>query len=266
MNIDQNKRIKAITALNFLRSHPALNADVFGDSLFEGAWFHMEKCCKRGNSEYCKTAGVSIWRGRKGWEKYKDQFEKEYKDDAITSKSLQQIDIPYEQLYGEPWVFDHVEYWYETSFCVFTGNPYGDIKQHMDYLKWAKYAGPEGGANTFEDMLIDCAQKVKKAFGDFDDYNDFLLPEEIKNHKEISFFNNFKPIKSGKHKGCSRMIHNKNRLDIYNGLTNIRWLKWFVETDYCKKNWDYYMKDFKKIIKKLDKIPEKRQEILNRYK
>ena len=163
MNTDQNKRIESIKALEFLRAHPALNADVFGDSLFDGAWFHMEKCCKRGKSEYCKNAGITIYRHTKGWEKYKDQFEKEYKNDLDTPKNLQSIDISYEKFYGEPWIFDHVEYWYETTFFVFMGNPYGNIKKQFDYTKWDRYAGPRGNANTFEDMLIDCAEKVKKA-------------------------------------------------------------------------------------------------------
>jgi len=263
--VEQAKRIKAIKALDFLRCHPAFSTDVFGDSLFDGAWFMMTECCKRGRTDYSGKHGVTIYRGDKGWRKYEDRFEEEHKDDKDTPKNLQNIDISYEEWYGEPWKFDHVEYWYETTFFIFEGNPYGAIMEHSDYHKWGRYAGPQGGANTFEDMVINCAKKVKRAFGDFDDFKDFRLPEEIANHKEQDSFN-FRDIKSGKSKGFFRMIKNKDSLDVYNGLVNVRWLKWFMTTDYCKKHWDYNMKDFEKTVKKLDKVPKKRQEILDRYK
>lgn len=259
---EQVKRIKAANALVFLKGHPAFCADISGDSLFEGAWFSMIKCCKNSMSEASKM-GVTIFRGDKGWTKYKDRFEEEYKDEL--DEEFQSIEIPYEEKYGEPWKFDHMEYWCETSFLVYEGNPYSSIKEHYDIKKWGRYSGPNSFANTFEDMLIDCAKKVKKCFGSFDEYKDFRLPEEIRNHKENEVFH-MKPITKGKHKGCSEMIHNKEHVDIYSGLVNLRWLKWFIETDYCKKNWGYHMKDFKKHIKRLDKVPKKRLEILKKYK
>ena len=257
---DQDKRIEAINALDFLRNHPAISPEVLGDSHFDGMWFYMAKCCKRGKSDACKR-GVSIYRGEKGWRKFEDRFEEEYKDDTDTLKGLQSIDVSYEEKYGEPWVFDHVEYWYETTFFVFDGNPYYDLKYHMDYKNWNRYAGPQGGANTYEDMLISCARKVKKELGNFSLYKDFTTDEEKANHKKHSGFN-FKKIKSGKHKGFSRMLRNSDYVHVDNGLINLRWLKWFIETDYCKKNWDYSIKELEQKVKKLDRIPEKRAELL----
>ena len=216
--VEQAKRIKAIDALEFLRCHPAFSTDVFGDSLFDGAWFWMAKCCKRGRSEDSKRYGVTIHRGDKGWRKYEDRFEEEYKDDDIP-KNKQSIEISYEEWYGEPWVFDHVEYWYETTFFVFEGNPYGGTLEHIDIKKWGRYAGPQGGEKSFEDMVIDCAKKVKKAFGNFHDYRDFRLAEEDKNHKAHDCFH-LKEIKKGDSKGNFRMKSNKDYIAIYNGLVS----------------------------------------------
>jgi len=264
MDKEQSKRVKAINALEFIKNHPAINTDTFGDSLFDGAWFNMDKVCKNGRSECCKK-NVNIYRDEKGWEKYKDRFEEEYKDEPEEEKCFQSIEIPYEEKYGEPWKFDHVEYWCETVFFVYDGNPYSGVKDHFDIKNWGRYSGPSVKANSFEDMVIKCAKQVKKCFGDFNAYNDFRLPEEIKNRKETDVFN-MKPIKSGKYKGYTRMLSNKEHVDVYNGLVNLRWLKWFIETDYCKKNWDYHMGDFKKQIAKLDKVPKKRLELLKKYK
>lgn len=262
-DVDQKKRIKAMKALDFLRNHPAFDIETYGDSLFDGAWFMMAKCCKRGYTEDAKKMGIQVYRGSKGWAKYKDRFEKEYKDDDC-EKSMQSIDVPYKEHFGEPWVFDHVEYWYETIFFAYEGRPYGDTFEHIDYKKWGRYGGPQGGAKTFEDMVINCASKVKRHLGNFSTY-DFYTEVENKNHKEIRAFN-CKEIKSGKNKGCYNLNRNKEHLEVRNGLLNLRWLKWFIETDYCKKNWDYNIGDFKKLIKKLDKIPVARQRILDKYK
>ena len=257
---DQSKQIKAIKSLDFLRDHPAF-PNIMGDSLFDGAWFYMAKCCKRGKSESCKD-GIRIYRGQKGWQKFKDRFEK---DDDSEYGSLQSIDIPYQEYFGEPWVFDHVEYWYETTFSVFEGDPFDD-SQYMDYKNWGRYCGPQGGANTFEDMLISCERKVRRAFGSFNNLSKKLyLPEELNNHKANRMFD-FKKIKSGKHKGSSLLIRRKEYVDVNDGLVNLRWLKWFVETDYCKKNWEYSLDKFKKFVENSERIPKKRMEILNRYK
>lgn len=250
---DQSKRIKAINSLEFLRNHPAISPDILGDSHFDGLWFHMAKCCKRGLSEGSKKF-TTIYKGDKGWKRFKDRFEKEYKDDKETTSSLQSVEVTYKEKFGEPWVFDHVEYWYETTFFIFEGNPYADVGEHMDYKNWGRYAGPEGGANTYEDMLIRCARNVKRAFGSFDINKDFYTPEEKKNNKENR---SFLTSQIEGRKGYS-LSSNPNYVSVENGLVNLRWLKWFIETDYCKKNWDCNIKDFKKTVAKLDKIPKKR--------
>lgn len=258
---DQKLRVEAADALDFLRNHPAINPEILGDSLFDGMWFSMVPCCKNGKSEWAKK-GVTIYKGDEGWEKYKAQFDEEYKDDP--NEELQTIDIPYEEKYGEPWEFDHVEYWYELTFWVFEGNPYHE-SEYMDYKNWGRYGGPEGGANTFEDMIIECAKEVEKAFGKFNLWNDFRTTEEEKNNSDqIMFF--FEPCKDKPE--YKEMIRNEQHVDIHNGLTNLRWLKWFVETDYAKENWPEYSEGkFREYIKKIEEMePPERKAILKRYK
>jgi hypothetical protein len=222
----------------------------------------MVRCCKRGKSEWCKNGGVSIFMGQKGWEKFKDRFDEEYKDDNETPDGLKSIDVPYEEMYGEPWEFDHVEYWYELTFFAFEGNPYKEPYEeqgYMDNAAWGRYGGPHGGANTFDDMLIECADKVKAIYGNFDSYNDFITDAEKENNKQDNFFlketSDSTPYIS--------MIRNPNYIDVNNGLRNLRWLKWFIETDYCKKEWDCEMGKFRTLIAKIDELePEERKRIL----
>jgi len=33
------------------------------------------------------------------------------------------------------------------------------------------------------------------------------------------------------------MKNNKKYYEICNGLYNLRWLRWFVDTEYCQKQW-----------------------------
>jgi hypothetical protein len=250
------KKIKALNALNFLRQHPALNPDILGDSLFDGAWFHMEKCCKRGLSGSCRNM-MSIYHGDKGWEKFKNRFEREYKNDSETEKKLQYIFATYKEVYGEPWIFDHVEYWYETTFFVYTGNPY-DSLECMDYKNWDGYAGHDGGANSFEDALIKCATQCKRTFGSFNKDKDFFTEAEKKNNAEQNMF------LGGEDVFC--VDRNPEYLEVTDGMTNLRWLAWFIETDYCKKNWDFHIKDFKKTIGALKRRETKaHKQLVKRY-
>ena len=71
---DQKKRIRALNGLNFMKQHPAFATECFGDSLFDGAWLYMAKCCKRGLSEDCKRV-LSVYKGDKGWKNVKNLFE-----------------------------------------------------------------------------------------------------------------------------------------------------------------------------------------------
>jgi hypothetical protein len=261
----EKKKIKALNALNFLRNHPALSC-TDADSMFDGNWFMMAKCCKRGLSEHAKRS-VTIYKGEKGWSKYKDRFEKEYADkdgDDDFPKEFQYVDVTYKEKYGEPWKFDHVEYWYETSFFLFDGeNPYEPLS-HYDRKNWGAYSGPMGGARTFEDAIIKQANQVRRTFGSFSLYNDKLLTQaEINNHKQVRAFNSSK-IKSGKGKGFYALNRNSEHIDVTDAVLNLRWLEWFIETDYCKKRWGCSIKEFKAKVKKLKTCKSKEYKKLER--
>jgi hypothetical protein len=260
--MDEKKKIKACNSLGFLRNHPALSSTE-SDSMFDGNWFMMAKCCKRGFSESAKRS-VSIYKGEKGWAKFKTRFEEECKDESFLPARLQSIDITYKEKYGELWKFDHVEYWYETSFFLFDGdNPYDSIS-HYDRKNWGGYLGPMGGARTFEDAIIKQANQVKRAFGSFSLYNDKLFTQaEINNHKQVRAFNSSK-IKSGKNKGLHTLNRNTEHMDVSDAVLNLRWLEWFVETDYCKKNWECSIKEFKAKTRKLKTCKTKEYKKLER--
>lgn len=262
-NPDQKNRVAACRALEFLREHPAFNASL-ADSLCNGMWFYMTPCCKRGYSESSKNY-MTIYRNSKGWKKFKDRFDREAEEDKLEGSELefQSINVTYKERFNEPWSFDHVEYWYELSFSVFEGDPYKD-SDSWDYKKWGNYQGVEGGAKTFEDMLLDAARKHKKYFGNFKKYQDFHTDAEKRCQKDIQPFH-FKPVE-GQPK-LSEMISNRDYVDVSDGLVNLRWLKWFIEQDYAKKNWKEPIgSKWAAYINKIDAMePKSRKKLLAKY-
>jgi hypothetical protein len=250
MNLET--QIKATEALNFLRDHPALNNDG-GDSLFNGAWFHMALCCKHGTSKYAGTDGIEVYKSDPNWKKYKEYF-KDDDDEAC---------VPYEVIHGEPWKAHHMEYWYEICFMIFEGNPY-DRDDTYKFEKWGRYGGPEGGANSFEEMLIKAATEVKEAFGDFNSYDSFLTKAVTNNHKNVIPMTH-EPLKDKPEYGLC--VFNKDYVDIGQGLINLRWLKWFIATDYAKKNWEHSITKWQTYIDKIEKLEStERKQILEKFK
>ena len=202
---------------------------------------------------------MSVYRGDEGWQNVKFRFDRDFKDDTETPKELQSVLATYKEVYQEPWEFDHVEYWYETTFFVFDGNPYSD-KESMEYQHWDRYSGTrDGGCLTFEDMMIKVARKVKRHFGSYDKERDFLTDAEKKNHKEQSMF-----LKN--QKGRSIFKRNPEYLRVNNAIINLRWLEWFMTTDYCQKHYDWKMKEFAKLVKQLDtRMPKSRRKLVEKY-
>ena len=146
---------------------------------------------------------------------------------------------------------------------VFQGNPYDDKFADMDPKNWARYAGPEGGANSWEDMTIGCASEVKKVFGDFNTHESFLTKAEKLNHEDERSFS-FEPSK--KNSKLSTFNSNPKFIHVDNGVMNLRWLKWFMTTDYAKKDWEECFKEWNGLIEKLDTLePQDRKDILAQY-
>lgn len=257
---DQDKRLLATKAIDFLSNHPAVAPDITGNSICDGLSFYLAPCCKRGKSESCKDS-ITLYEDDPSANRFKDRFEEEYKDDP--DEEFKQIYVTYEELYGEPWVFDHVEYWYDLVFYVFCGNPYSK-REHYDHKKWERYGFTHGGANTFEDMIIKCADDVKTHLGDFSMYDDTLSSKaEIVCELTEKFMTSVE-TDDNRYRRC---IFNEDYIYANNGMYNLRWLKWFITTDYAKDTWGVdFINTGNEFVMKMDKLmPEKIKKLVELY-
>lgn len=253
--MNKELRLEARNALDFIRNHPAFAYDG-GDSLGSGFWFMMSPCCKHNHSEHCKDSGITIYQDDPRWNDYIDLLDKDLWDDS----DFKSIDVPYERMYGEPWQYDHMEYWYELTFFVFEGNPYKFDDQY-DIGKWGRYAGTEGGANSFEEMLIDAAKSVKEIFGDFNS-DSFYLPAEVEYQKNNESWSSI-PCDDAK---LRQIVFKEDYVHVYEGLRNLRWVEWFMSTDYAKKNWEYSLEQWQNLVKQSKETEsEQRKEALKPY-
>lgn len=237
---DDDIRRKAVTARAFMQSHPAIG-EYFDSRCF---WWSLQEVCKRGIT---KDGPISVYYDSPEGEKFKAEFEEENADELEAMKKhpfMYSLYKSYEEVYGEPWVYDHVEYWWELSFLVFDGDISRESKDRYKNESWGAYGFEQGGALTFEQCLVDAAEVTKKYLGDFDDYKDFHTDEEKANHEEKNPFSfvpsdviHHNPI-TGKEEKCSTMEHNDDYLNVHSGMINRRWLAWYAKTDRCKKDWD----------------------------
>ncbi|MCK9154733.1 MAG: hypothetical protein M0P12_01315 [Paludibacteraceae bacterium] len=231
------QKLKTIEALEFLKEHPAF-AFESDNPICCGFWFGMHDVCKRG---YSKSAinGITVFPSqKKNWEKFKHLLPEDEKDDPCPS-----VEVKYADLFGEPWESHHVEFWWEISFFIWQG-PKISCDNHLkiyDRINWQMCSGPEGGSRSFEDAIIKAAETVKKIYGDFCN-EDFLTPEERFNHETENLFlsENF------------TLEHNPKYIQITNDVFNLRWLKWFMTTEYAKKNWDFDFEEWKNLLKRND--------------
>jgi hypothetical protein len=159
------------------------------------------------------------------------------------------INISYEERFDEPWKYDHIEYWWELSFVVFQGNLNRKSYDYSEPKKWDSYGFEQSGATTWEQCLVDMAAKVKEHLGDFSEYKDFVNDFEKKNHKENPLISR-KPKKLVKGKNLKGYVsvnfNDEKYWRVHTGITNRRWLQWFVTTDYCKKHWEGMFDDMAK--------------------
>jgi hypothetical protein len=228
VNVTSGLQLKARDALWFLECHPASGEDVF--NLIS---FSIQKVCKRGYDEIAKR-GVQIRQSSKFAKRYKDELKKEV-DEFIKEhpkafeceKHFISIDVPYKELFGEEWKFDRTEYWGNVSFKVFMGS----LKEKNAWMKqenWTSFEGFPAYTRTFEEMIIEFAKQFKKNLGDFCS-EDFLTKTEKENHKKERVF-----VFAGERS----MKSNKKYIHVDRAELNRRWLKWFLKTEYCKKNWN----------------------------
>lgn len=243
--IPDSIRRESIRARQFLMNHPALgNCDRGCDELY----YSIQEVCKRGITE---SGPISVWNTPANLKRFEKDFLKRYSKEELAKNNLCSIYKSYKEVYGEDWKFDHVEYWWETTFHVFEGSVDRESNDWMDYKKWQNYAHGEAGALTIEEAYIDAAKFAKETLGDFG-YDSFVTEIEKENHKKHRAFGFVKIDKyatnkyTGEKEYYREMKNNSKHLFVSNGMENRRWLKWFIGTPYCKKNWG---KTFNSLVK-----------------
>jgi len=226
-------QIKASDAICFLEEHPAIGP-MF--DVFQALRFSINPVCKRSYLE-CAKSGVTIRLSSKHAKRFKKEFEKELKEyteeELKTCKPLVSIKVPYKDLFGEEWKFDHIEYWADMVFYKFEGKK----EEYMDQKKWTAIEAIRciPASRTFEEMIVKVARQFKKIYGDFD-CDDFLTKREKQNHKkEMAMLLVDKATTPAGNK-ISHMISNPKYIKVTYGEINQRWFKWFKTTDYYKKN------------------------------
>jgi hypothetical protein len=152
---DKTKRF--MDAVKFLEEHPALNKFFDESPICEGLWYRIWEFCKHGHieSEYVIDEGSS--------------------DDPAPM-------VTHEERYGEPWSFDHLEYWWELIGYVYLGVPCRRYPFSENTALWHVLPGPESkdleiSARTFEDCIIQAAEAAREFFGDYS-LDDMLTLEE----------------------------------------------------------------------------------------
>ena len=260
--MDLKTRLDASIALSFLREHPAF-CNQGGDSICNGLWFMMMPCCKHGISEDAGKRGITVYQGDVNFSKFNDLLVEQWDEADLSHPSdILHVEVPYERMYGEPWSYDHMEYWYELTFFVFRGDPW-DKEESWKMENYGRYGGVDGGGNSFEEMLINAASEVKKIFGDYQMYHSFYTEDELINQKTVEpMFS----VPCVDRVGYSQIIFNDKYVHVNDGLINLRWLKWFMGTEYAKKNWDFSYTEWNGYIDKLNNEPEKRKELLRKCK
>jgi hypothetical protein len=234
-----NKHIQARDILWKLGQHPALPEHLFSPL----SLMHIDimEICKNGHCRPFKGC-ITIHYNPKNYKLYKKEFDEEFKDytpeELKIEKGLTRVDIPYTQVYGYPWKFDHIEYWSELVWKAYRGKDFvNGFKKDLDYRLWDSYCGVESGGNTFEDMIVNTGRKFFKNFGKFTK-EDFLTAEEKANHEKEWAMITYK-----KDERFSYMKSNPKYIRVTDAEINRRWIKWFAGTAYGEKHWGESLKE-----------------------
>ena len=224
-------QLKCRDAYYFIDAHPAINVMMFG--VQQSIWHSIQTVCKRAYSEDA-IRGVSVYNTGKNAKRFKKQFELERKEDEDfydKYPSLIKIEVPYEELYGEPWKFDHIEYWGELTYHIYDTNSTAKEKD-----RWLPWSGCSASGRTYEEMIINLAKALKKNCGNFG-YDSFMTDKELKNNKEhLCFF--LEPIEDTKaYKYMTELIHNPKFITVTDAQKNIRWQEWMLINKEKTFNW-----------------------------
>ena len=219
MRKNMNKDISIAKAFDFINGHPALTGyfDIFG---FKSINWNIRAVCFRG---YAKDEPIYIYYNGKG---NNGRWESEFEN--ITNPEFKYLLKHYDDVFNEPWVFDHIEYCYEIIFNVFVGdkNNKDDI---LNIEKWQTFVGPSDKAMSFDEMILKIEKDIKDAFGDFDNYSCWLTEEEKENHKTERAFSIID----------HEMVKNDKYIPVDKEEINARWFKWFVESSEFAKKYEF---------------------------
>jgi hypothetical protein len=213
---DQEYRKRASAALNFLDNHPAL-VQGSGTSFLNESAVWMYPVCKRGRPE---NDPITLSPSHERYGKLFNPAEDEDGDDVYAS---------YEEVYDEPWSFDHVTYGVSASFYTF----HGEVeKDQYDPKHWDRYEGFYTMGKSFEEAFINAAIQTVRAYGPFEKFKSFHTDAERKNNEEEDFL--FAIPRPG---GEEELHPNKAYIHVSTATENLRWLAWFITTEYYEQNY-----------------------------
>jgi hypothetical protein len=226
MNLHQ----KARSVIYAIDNHPATGSPI--KQFLGSAVIDIMDLCSRGHVR--PTDGkIEIRYTPENYVLYSKEFNKEFKEysekELKIYRKLTTIWIPYKKLYGEPWKFDHVEYWGELNFTIFRGK---DPKKWIKTSDWETYDGVYASGKTFEEMVVKLGKKYFRTFGKFSE-KDFLTEKEKSNHATTKAF-----LPSPRSRpGIYVTVRNPKYIEISPAEINLRWATWFANTPYGKKKW-----------------------------
>lgn len=160
-------------------------------------------------------------------------------ENGITDEEARSDD-EYIKKYQKDWCVHHVEYHYHVTFFIYADDPYSPSP--LEYTSYQRYQGFEGFALTFDDMVVDIWENTKKHFGDFD-INSFLTTQEreILDKRLDAIFEDISKNDTITSEMLAMPFSDR-------ALSNQRWVKWLMGTEYFKTNWQFNETTWRNLI------------------
>ena len=252
--------IEVQDAIRFLENHPGVCGS--GGFLSQNFSWFMSDVCKNDcyKDTWLKPEEVevriykdhTVYRDKNDQEFFKGKFDKfypKYKDEEFEDET--EIDVPYKEVYGYEWQYDHTKYVGEYCFLKYSpdevyieflmDNGKANDKEAAEFLSsvmgnsYSRYQGGRLEADSFEELIIKIAEDVKEKYGDFG-YDSFIKEEE-KNPEGMWPFH-FEDLNDGS--GNSMMVKNEDYIRVEEFTKNLRWYEWYKTTDHYQENWEQY--------------------------
>lgn len=228
--------------IDSISGHPAAPSIVFPAT--DLVSYSLQEVCKMGYSETAKE-GISVACTPKNIAKY-PQYRKEFEAELAEYKKedpfkhLARIEIPYKDVFGEPWKFDHVEYWGEICFVLYRDS---DLSKYINRLSWEICYCFGASGRSYEEMMIRLIRGFKKKLGECRDSN--FYTEREKKYEQVRRGMDIK-------ERIKRINRSRNTMPHRNpAVINRRWMAEFLKTAYCQQTWIDTVKELlnKKVMK-----------------